>query len=172
MRFEVEEIPPHFHSQTSVKPSSLYTTRIDSQPSVHLPQGFPALDERLKDSMNVAWAEPHAISPPEMSLRCPTIYVNSSFMPPDHTSVHNFTSFQQNNVSSQSQNALPVLDQPFHRQQPAQILTRKRAPKAATMSAKKWKPHKNRIRQLYVSDSKSIEELGEIMNKELGITAT
>ncbi|KAH6665249.1 hypothetical protein B0J14DRAFT_237414 [Halenospora varia] len=55
---------------------------------------------------------------------------------------------------------------------PAQFLTQKRAAKAPTMSAKHWKPHQNRIRQLYVSKGKSIEELREIMNKELGITAT
>jgi hypothetical protein len=172
MRFEMEEVPPHSHPQTSLEPSSLYTTRINSQRPVTLPQGIPALDERINDSMNSAWAEPHAIFPPETSLRCPTIYVNGSIMPPAHTSAHNFSSFRQNNVFSQSQNVSPVLDQPFNRQQPAQFLTRKRAPKAPTMSAKNWKPHKNRIRQLYVSEGRSIKELREIMNKELGITAT
>jgi hypothetical protein len=100
------------------------------------------------------------------------MYDNGDMLPPDHLPTHNFSSFRQNDVFSQSQNALPVLDQPFNQQQPAQILTRKRAPKAPTMSAKDWKPHKNRVRQLYVSQGKSIEELREIMNRELGITAT
>ncbi|KAH6671098.1 hypothetical protein B0J14DRAFT_595317 [Halenospora varia] len=172
MHFEMKEVPLRSHPQTSLEPSSLYTTRIHSRHSVTLPQGIPTIDERLNDSMNFAWAEPHAIFPLETSLQCPTTYVNGSIMPPDQASVHNFSSFRQNNVSSQSQNALPVLDQSFNRQRPAQCLTRKRTVKAPTMSAENWKPHKNRIRQLYVSEGKSIEELREIMNKDLGITAT
>jgi hypothetical protein len=51
-------------------------------------------------------------------------------------------------------------------------LTRKRAPKAQTMSAKSWRPCEGRLKQLYVHDGKSIRELRETVNKEFGFTAT
>ncbi|KAH8654630.1 hypothetical protein BGZ60DRAFT_343054, partial [Tricladium varicosporioides] len=50
-------------------------------------------------------------------------------------------------------------------QQKSQLSTRKRALKAATISATNWKPHEGRIRQLYVTEKKTIEELRDIMNK-------
>jgi hypothetical protein len=153
----MEEVPPHFHPQTSLQPSSLYTTRISSQFSATLPQEFPTLDERLNYSMNLACAEPHPMFPPGTSQQGPTISINNCIMPPDHASAHNFSSFRQNNVPSQSQVTLLVLGEPFDQQRPAQFLTRKRAPKAPTMFAKNWKPHKNRIRQLYVSDGKPLK---------------
>jgi len=172
MRFEVEEVPPHSQRQTSLEPSWLYASRIDSQRSVALSQSFPALDETPNDSMDYVWTEPQAIFPPETSLQCPAICASGSTMPPDHTSADTFSSFQQQNVSSPNQNGLTVLNQPFDQQQPAESLTRKRAPKAPTLSAKIWKPHMDRMKQLYVSEGKTIHELREIMNKELGITAT
>jgi hypothetical protein len=36
----------------------------------------------------------------------------------------------------------------------------------------KWAPHKNRMKQLYVSEAKSLEELREVMNRELGMNLT
>jgi len=168
MRSEMEEFPPYSYPQTSLEPSSLYTTRIDFKRPVIQLQGIPALDERLNGSMNFAWAEPHTIFPPETSLQCPAI-VNSSSIPPDHMTAHNFSPCD---VSSQNQNALPTLDQPSNRRPSAQFVTRKRAQKAPTMPAENWEPHKDRIKKLYVSEGKSIEELRGIMNKELEISAT
>jgi hypothetical protein len=143
MHFEMTEVP-YSHPQISLEPSSLYTNRINSERSVTSLEGIPAPDDRFNDSINFSWAEPHAIFPPETSPWCPTIYDNGSVMPIDHAApAYNFSSLRQNNVSSESQNALPVLDQPFNQQQPAQILTRKRAPKAPTMSAKDWRPRES-----------------------------
>lgn len=104
----MEEAPLHSHPQALLEPCSLYTTRLNSQRSVILPEGFPLLDERLKNSISIASIEPHSIFPPETSVHCPTISVNGSVMPPDCTTAHNFSSFRQNNVSSQNNNPLPV----------------------------------------------------------------
>ena len=172
MWFEMEGFPPHSHPQALLEPCSLHTTRLNSQHSVPPPEGFPVLDEALKNSMSVEWKEPYARFPPETSVQCTTTYINGSVMPPDCTAADNFSWFPQNNVSPQNKHELPVLDQPFNRQRLAQFPTRKRAPKAPTISAKNWASHQDRIRQLYVSEGKSIEELREIMNQELGITAT
>lgn len=171
-RFEMEEFLPHPLPQASLEPSWLYTTHIDSRSAFPLPQGFPALDEILNSTMDFAREEPHAMFPPKTSGLGSTMYANNSIIPIDHISAHDFLSFRQNDAPSHNQNLLPVLDQPFNRQQPSQLVIRRRAPKAPIMSAKKWKPHENRIRQLYVKEGKSIEELREIMNKELGIAAT
>ncbi|KAE8452639.1 hypothetical protein EG329_013898 [Mollisiaceae sp. DMI_Dod_QoI] len=172
MDFEMEEFPPHLLPQASLELSSLSTTHIGSQGAFTLPQGFPGFDGTLNSMMNLEWPEPHAMYPPDTSLLCPAMYLDSSIMPLDHASAHDVPSFRQNDAPSHDQNLLPVLDQTFDRQQPSQYVTRKRAPKAPTMSAKKWKPHEDRIRQFYVKEGKSIEELREIMNKELGIAAT
>jgi len=172
MRFEMDEVPPHSQRQASLVPSWLYATRIDSQPSVALSQGFPALDETLDDSMNSSWADSQAIFPLEVLLQYPAICVSGSIIPPDHISADTFSSFQQHKNSSQNQSGLTALNQPLNQQQPAESLTRKRAPKAPTLSAKIWEPHKDRMKQLYVSEGKTIHELHEIMNKELGIIAT
>jgi hypothetical protein len=98
----------------------------------------------------------------------PTDSVNIA--PPSHTTLDNF--LLQPNDSSQSQIAPPILDQTVNQQQPAQLSTNKRAQKSSTTSAKRWEPHKSRIRQLCVSEAKSLEELRGIMNRKLDIDLT
>ena len=80
--------------------------------------------------------------------------------------------YQQPINSFQNNYPLPILDQLPSRQPETQLPTQKRAPKAPTMSNKTWEPHYSRIRQLYVKEGKSFENLREILNKELGINAT
>ncbi|KAH7417966.1 hypothetical protein BKA64DRAFT_184602 [Cadophora sp. MPI-SDFR-AT-0126] len=168
MRFEMEDIPPYSYPQTSLEPSSPDTTHNDyNRPVIQL-QDIPALDERINGSMEFIWAEPHAILPPETSLQCPAI-VNGVGIPPDQATAHNFSSCDD---FSRNHNAVPTLDQPSNQRPTTPFVTRKRAPKAPTMHAKDWEPHKDRIKRLYVSEHKSIEELREIMNTELGISAT
>jgi hypothetical protein len=71
-----------------------------------------------------------------------------------------------------SQMVMPAFEQAITRKKTPQNPTRKRRPKAQTISAKTWAPHKDRFRQLYIDEGKSIGDLREIMNRELGITAT
>ncbi len=54
----------------------------------------------------------------------------------------------------------------------AQPAPRKRAPKASTMSAKKWEPAESRIRQLFLDEERSYKEVMDIVNQEFGFTAT
>ncbi|KAL9618251.1 MAG: hypothetical protein Q9160_007021 [Pyrenula sp. 1 TL-2023] len=55
--------------------------------------------------------------------------------------------------------------------QPGPSFTRKRAKKAPTMSAKKWRPAESMIRQLYLHDEKSIKELRDIVNEKFELVA-
>lgn len=48
----------------------------------------------------------------------------------------------------------------------------KRAPKAMTMSAKKWAPCKNRIQQLYVAEHRPLKYVRETVNREFALSAT
>jgi hypothetical protein len=48
---------------------------------------------------------------------------------------------------------------------------RKRASKAATMSAQKWAPAEGRIRQLFLDEERSYKDLMETVNKEFGFGA-
>jgi len=174
----------------------------NSQHSVDPSQALPAFDGALGDTVAFAWPEPssatfssltplyHSTSGNISPLEHTTAHNFSSFQqnfvcfqdqillptdsvnigPPNHMTPDNF--FLEQNNSSRSQIAPPILNQPVNQQQPAQVSTNKRAQKASTMSAKRWAPHKNRIRQLYVSEAKSLEELREVMNRELGINLT
>jgi hypothetical protein len=200
-RFEREDIPSHSHSEHSLEPFSLPITYTNSQHSVDPSQALPAFDGTLVDTVAFALPEPssatfssltplhhsisgnistpdhtdaHNFSSLQQNYVCfqgqivlPTDSVNIG--PPNHTNPDNFL-LQYD--SSPSQIAQPILNQTVNQQEPAQVLTNKRAQKASTMSAKRWAPHKNRIRQLYVSEAKSLEELREIMNTELGISLT
>jgi len=201
-RLETEDIPSHSHPEHSLEPSSLPITYINSHHPVGPPQSFPVFDGTLGDSAAFIWPEPSSatffslsplhcsasggIAPPDHTAA----YNSSSFRqnharfqgqivlpsdrvntgPPNPTTPDNF--FLQHNVSSQSQIAPPILDQPVNQHQPAQASTNKRARKAPTMSTMKWAPHKNRMRQLYVTEAKSLEELREVMNRELGMNLT
>ncbi len=49
---------------------------------------------------------------------------------------------------------------------------RKRAPKAPTMSAKKWAPAEERIRQLFLEEGSTYKDLTDTVNEEFGFTAT
>jgi hypothetical protein len=201
-RLETEDIPSHSHPEHSLEPSSLPITYINSHHPVGPPQGFPVFDGTLGDSAAFTWPEPSSatffslsplhcsasgsIAPPDHTaaynfssfrqnhvrfqgqIVLPSDRVNIG--PPNPTTPDNF--FLQQNVSSQSQIALPILDQPVNQHQPAQASTNKRAPKTSTMSTMMWAPHKNRLRQLYVSEAKSLEELREVMNRELRMNLT
>jgi hypothetical protein len=72
----------------------------------------------------------------------------------------------------QGQQTLPMDNPPSSSHKVSQSSSRKRAPKAPTMSADSWRPSEGRIQQLYVREGKSLEELREIVNREFGITAT
>ena len=48
---------------------------------------------------------------------------------------------------------------------------RTRNKKASTMSAKKWKPAENRIKELWVDEEKTVDELRDLVNSEFGFTA-
>lgn len=47
--------------------------------------------------------------------------------------------------------------------------TRKR--KASTMSATKWAPAENRIKELWIDEEKTLDELRDFVNSEFGFTA-
>ena len=75
------------------------------------------------------------------------------------------------NIPDDAQEILPSYDTPDIQQSASARAAQKRAPKAPTISFQSWKPYERRIRQLYVHERKSIEELQEIINAESGFTA-
>lgn len=164
-----EEASSPSHPPTQFQPCSL---DVNSQVPPLSTQGFRELDEIVENTMTFEWVDIDPLIPLETSGPLAIMYPSDSAMSLDRAAAHEFSSFHQGHVSYQTQNEMLFLDAPLNGPQPAESLSRKRAPKARTMSAKDWKPHQNRIRQLYVAEGKSINELRDIMNKELGITAT
>lgn len=102
----------------------------------------------------------------------PVWQVDHSLTPPKFPPTQNPPTSAQNKFLSQVQDNPRVIELANSQRQTSQLSTRKRAPKAATISATNWKPHEGRIRQLYVTEKKTIEEMRDIMNKDLGMEAT
>jgi len=115
---------------------------------------------------------PHTQFPSQMSFEPPALHANSSMDSLGLMSCQNGKSFDQNGVHFQALINLSMANPPQRQLQKLQSSTQKRAPKAPTMSAEKWKPSESRIKQLYVNEDKSIKELREIVNKEFGLIAT
>lgn len=84
----------------------------------------------------------------------------------------NATTYQQHVFKYQPQGGLLSNNPSQANPQLSRSTNRKRAPKAPTMSDRKWKPDENRIRELY-SDEKGIqEELRRTINEKFGFAAT
>ena len=108
----------------------------------------------------------HAIPPEYETTQSLNIVPLSSDYPP-----HAWQPSRDEGNCSDAPNNLSQNDlrQTLH-QQP-QMTSRKRAPKAPTMTAKRWKPCEARIKELYVHHGKSLRELREIVNKEFSLDA-
>ena len=92
----------------------------------------------------------------------PTVILDSAILP----------SFQRPESTPQSQYNLPVQNIPSNYDQQNQTTLRKRARKAKTIPAKRWEPYEPRIRQLFVHDGLSVEDLRKTINKEFGLNAS
>lgn len=90
----------------------------------------------------------------------------------NHATTSQGIKFNPGTSSFVREHQVPVENQPQHPSGAAQPPARKRAPKASTMSAKKWKHAEGRIRQLFVDEESSIRDLMDTVNKEFGFTAT
>jgi hypothetical protein len=172
MDFEMEEAHEHSRSQTSFEPSSPYIADGQFQRPIIRPPGLPIPNWNFEGTMKFAIGQPQSMFTPQTSFEPPAFHVNSSLIPSDSRPGQDWSSFRQNNVFYQVQDNLLVNNPPQSRQNPSQSSTRKRAPKAPTMSAKSWKPCESRIKQLYMNDGKSIEKLREIINEEFRLVAT
>ena len=138
-----------------------------------LPEAHTCLDKSLELPSSLTCPETQTLFPPEASVSSVSLPpTNIGAISPSHTYLYNASWIGQNNISAQNMEPPPVFDQPGNPPQPPRASTKRRAPKAPIMSVEKWRPHQNRIRQLYIAEGKPIEELREIMNKELGIKAT
>jgi hypothetical protein len=172
MDFEIEEVPANSYPQTLFETSSFSTIHSQSQ---HPPTSLQAPRISMVGSDNplaFAMGVPHTRFPSQMSFEPPALHPNGSMHSLGLMSCQNGTSFDQNGVHCQAQNNLSMANPSQRQLQTFQSSTRKRAPKAPTMSAEKWKPSEGRIKQLYVYEDKSIKELREIVNKEFGLMAT
>jgi hypothetical protein len=169
--FEIEDVPASSYSQTSFETSSLPTLHNQFQ---HLPTPLqaPHIPTVCSDKPTAfATRMPPTGFPSLVSFEPPVLQANGSTHLLGLISCHDGTSFDQNDLHFQAQSN-PLMASPSHRLlQSSQSSTRKRAPKAPTMSAEKWKPSESRIKQLYVYKDKSVKELREIVNEEFGLKA-
>jgi hypothetical protein len=141
-------------------------------------QSFPHADEYLAienfgNTMSPMVRELHAMPSPglqQLPFGPPALPTADTAVLPDWWSAQNW--LDQTSAIFPIQSHLPLGYQPQCPPEPVQPTGQKRAPKAPTMSAEKWKPAEGRIRQLYTNEEKTIKDLAEIINKEFGFTAT
>lgn len=173
LSFDMDEAHLYSRPQAPDELSSSNTMHHNSQSLVAPSQRFLAPDSGSNDSMNFVCTESHSTLALELLPPYPVSNTNNSAMALDPASAKNFLPHHKVNRPSQPYHLPLVLDpQPLFQDQTAQSSLRKRAAKAATISAEKWKPHYDRIKQLYVREGKSVEELRRIMNEELSLDAT
>jgi hypothetical protein len=108
---------------------------------------------------------------PRPSVDALGVYNGGSTVPSEFMFAQEWHADWTNGGPFRDQRSLPVDNPPSSSRKVSQSSARKRAQKAPTMSAKRWKPYESRIQQLYVQEGKSLEELREIVNKEFGLTA-
>ncbi|EPE24439.1 Ankyrin repeat-containing protein [Glarea lozoyensis ATCC 20868] len=159
----MEELPPIASLQTSLAPPSL---PLESGLTGHDGTGTDWIDSNCTDYID-------ALLPPQISqeplMLCPT----ENGIPLDIKMLDQGSSSVSPNMRSpKGQVVRPVVNNFLTERCSISKLTQKRAPKAPTISAKKWELHRDRIRQLYVTQKKTIKEVRDVMNKELGLPAT
>jgi hypothetical protein len=169
---EMKRAHVHFHPRKSFEPSPRYTTDNSSQCPSILHGGRPIHQGSSDDTVIFAMEGQHPLLPPQGSFEPHASHVSGSLIPCGFTPPQDWPLSQPGYIHFQAKNNLLVNDLAQSQQQSSQSLTRKRAPKAQTMSAKSWRPCEGRLKQLYVHDGKSIRELRETVNKEFGFTAT
>jgi hypothetical protein len=159
--FEMEETPAPSHPQLSCGPASLYSTGGQSRDR----QGFTMHARRtFDDTLAVTGASQ------QKQLEPSVLHPYDSLAPSEARLARDSMPYRQNTFS-RTQDDRSLNNVPEGQQPQSQSLPRKRTPKVPTISAKKWIPCESRMKEVYVHDRKSIEELREIINKEFGLTA-
>jgi len=162
--FEMEEALASSHSPRFWETLSLHNIHNRPQNSLTSPPApyisMIGFDDPLSFAMGGVYAES-----PSQTFNAPrSLHAYGGMASPSLNSFQNVVHFQaQNDLSTNSPSDSPL--------QTVQPITQKRAPKAPTMSAKKWEPSEVRIRQLYVCDNRPINEVREIVNNEFGFMA-
>lgn len=105
------------------------------------------------------------------SFDASTLFFDNNISPSWVPTAQDFEAFQQYSLTGATDSLFPS-GVPAAQQLRPRYSAGKRAPKAPTLNAKRWKPYEGRIEQLYVRDGKSIGEVREIINREAGFTAT
>jgi hypothetical protein len=157
----MEETPAPSHPQLSCGPASPYSTGGQSRDR----QGFTMHARRtFDDTLAVTGASQ------QKQLEHSVLHPYDSLAPSEARLARDSMPCRQNTFS-RTQDDRSLNNVPEGQQPQSQSLPRKRTPKVPTISAKKWIPCESRMKEVYVHDRKSIEELREIINKEFGLTA-
>jgi len=133
---------------------------------------FPPLMTNLDETMDFVEAEQPTVSTSQIPVQIPLSQNHGDRFPVEFHHDATLQSFQRPDTVPQPQFIPSTCGLPPSQDNPIQRTLRKRAPKAVTLSAKEWEPYESRIRQLYVHDRLSVEELRKTINKEFGLGAT
>jgi hypothetical protein len=163
--------PPHL-AQTSSEWSAAHTTSTLPQKISSKPFNCGGNFGTLGKVLEPIWTEPQTDLSTKAPIQCSAIHHSNIKIWEELNFTRDGSALLKIQDSTQSQEVMLVSEQAIAGQQAAQTSSRKRRPKAPTISAKTWTPHKDRFRQLYVNEGKSLEDLREIVNRELGITTT
>ncbi|KAF4629078.1 hypothetical protein G7Y89_g9078 [Cudoniella acicularis] len=171
---QMEQATAQSQYQVSFQPHSINNTEAQSYRQFNQFQNFSMGGKSIEDSSNFMMTYPCACIPPQTSPKAPpNSSLNHNLAQSSNTTLgwspHRHDSAISRNLIQQP---AQMANLPLSQQYSSQSSIRKRAPKAPTMTAEIWKPCEPRIKQLYADEGRSYKELGEVINKEFGLTAT
>ena len=157
---------------TLAQSNSSFPAYSQSHPSSDIQDSVLRASETEVNAVTFDKGPSHAMPPDHSTNQSSFIYARSNPPPlsldrPTHTS----PPVGDERTNLHAPNTLSPYNSPQTLHQQPQMTTKKRAPKAPTMTAKRWKPCEARIKELYVRQGKSLKELREIINKEFGLAA-
>jgi hypothetical protein len=147
---------PMFSPQVMPESTSFFANSFTQTPSINIGIGYARAFQHFQQPMSFLPEIVTTVSPGLQQPRIEPRAMSQTLQPARNSTLEN-TSFTSNRMPQLRSMNLPP---------------RKRAPKAPTMSAKKWKPAEDRIRQLFLEGGSTYKELTDTVNREFGFTAT
>lgn len=158
--FDLQDMPLSFFPDNQLD--------IDNNTFLNLDTHEDFTTQRIEESLPFTFDNPNTLMLSSPMQQLDSLVIQSQMSWPINNTFH----FDYNTSSFAINHQIPRGDQP---QDPSRLThppVNKRAPKTATMSAKRWAPAENRIRQLFLDEKKGYKDLAKIVNEEFGFIAT
>ena len=170
--FDTEELLTNSYPPApSSVPGFLNATYHDLQIPANPVEYYPSSMINFSQAMEFTMSEPSMMHTSQTPFQLPLSQSSGGGPPIGFHNAAALEPFQQPETILQSQHSLSDQNFPSSQYNTNQTTADNRTPKNTTVPAKKWKPAESRIRQLYVHEGLSIDDLRKVINEEFGFNA-